>query len=90
MLTKPPEIGESLIEAAITLMRSTHRATASMFQRRLRLSYPHVGRLMDEMENRKIIGPPVMNGTRDILIDLAPPPVSVEDLLSQCMEVIDG
>jgi S-DNA-T family DNA segregation ATPase FtsK/SpoIIIE len=60
---------DDLIEKAIELVRSTQRASASMLQRRLRIGYPRAARLIDELEELGVVGPPLGGGReRDVLI----------------------
>ena len=61
---------EALVNQAIDLLRRTHRASASFLQRQLHISYPRAAWLMDELENRAIIGPAQSGGkNREILLD---------------------
>ncbi len=61
---------ESLIEQCIEVIRSEQKASVSLMQRRLRLGYTRAARIMDELENRGIVGPSKGAEPRDILIDL--------------------
>lgn len=61
---------ENLIEQCIEVIRSEHKASVSLLQRRLRLGYTRAARIMDELENRGIVGPSKGAEPRDILIDL--------------------
>jgi S-DNA-T family DNA segregation ATPase FtsK/SpoIIIE len=60
---------EELIEQCIEVIRSEHKASVSLLQRRLRLGYGRAARIMDELENRGIVGPSKGAEPRDILID---------------------
>jgi len=61
---------EGLIMQAIDVLRRTNRASASFLQRQLHLSYPRAAWLIDELENRGIIGPAQSGGkNRQILLD---------------------
>jgi len=61
---------EALIKQAVNVLRRTHRASASYLQRQLHLSYPRAAWLIDELENRGIIGPAQSGGkNRQILLD---------------------
>lgn len=53
---------DDLVEKAIAVVRETGRASASMFQRRLRIGYPRAARLVDELEELGIVGPPLGGG----------------------------
>jgi DNA segregation ATPase FtsK/SpoIIIE, S-DNA-T family len=61
---------EELIEQCIEVIRSEQKASVSLMQRRLRLGYTRAARIMDELENRGIVGPSKGAEPRDILIDL--------------------
>ena len=61
---------EDLIQQCIEVIRSEHKASVSLMQRRLRLGYTRAARIMDELENRGIVGPSKGAEPRDILIDL--------------------
>lgn len=62
---------DDLIQRAIALVKETGKASASMFQRRLRVGYPRAARLVDELEDLGIVGPPLGGGReREVLIDL--------------------
>ena len=52
------------------MIRSEQKASVSKLQRRLRLGYNRAARLMDELEDRGIVGPAMGNEPREILIDL--------------------
>ncbi|MGB0459677.1 MAG: DNA translocase FtsK 4TM domain-containing protein [Opitutales bacterium] len=59
-----------LLAQAIDVLRSTKRASTSMLQRRLRIGYNRAARLMDELEERGIVGPENGSSPREILVDL--------------------
>jgi len=61
---------EALIEQCIEVIRSEQKASVSLMQRRLRLGYTRAARIMDELENRGIVGPGRGAEPREILIDL--------------------
>src|SRR5208283_3122523 len=61
---------ENLIQQCIEVIRSEQKASVSLMQRRLRLGYTRAARIMDELENRGIVGPSKGAEPRDILIDL--------------------
>ncbi len=64
------EEDEDIIEQCIDVIRSEQKASVSLLQRRLRLGYTRAARIMDELENRGIVGPSKGAEPRDILIDL--------------------
>ena len=61
---------EEVIQDCIEVIRSEQKASVSLLQRRLRLGYGRAARVMDELENRGIVGPSKGGEPRDILIDL--------------------
>ena len=70
LLIEPDENeDEGLIEQAISIVRSTQRASASLLQRRLRIGYPRAARLLDQLEEMGIVGPSLGGGKeRDVLV----------------------
>ncbi|MGH2593761.1 MAG: DNA translocase FtsK, partial [Anaerolineae bacterium] len=59
---------EQLLQTAIELVRRERGASASLLQRKLRIGYPKAARLIDEMYDMGIIGPPVEAGRlREVL-----------------------
>ncbi len=69
---------DSLMDQAISIVRKSQRASASLLQRRLRIGYPRAARLIDELEEEGIIGPNLGGGKdRDVLI----PPVEEDEEL---------
>jgi S-DNA-T family DNA segregation ATPase FtsK/SpoIIIE len=61
---------EEIIQQCIEVIRSEQKASVSLLQRRLRLGYGRAARIMDELENRGLVGPSNGAEPRDILIDL--------------------
>jgi DNA segregation ATPase FtsK/SpoIIIE, S-DNA-T family len=61
---------EEIVQQCIEVIRSEQKASVSLLQRRLRLGYTRAARIMDELENRGIVGPSKGAEPRDILIDL--------------------
>jgi DNA segregation ATPase FtsK/SpoIIIE, S-DNA-T family len=61
---------EEIIQQCIEVIRSEQKASVSLLQRRLRLGYGRAARIMDELENRGIVGPSNGAEPREILIDL--------------------
>jgi DNA segregation ATPase FtsK/SpoIIIE, S-DNA-T family len=75
----PEEQGDPLMKEAIDLVRREGRASVSMLQRRLRIGYTRAARLVDEMEDKKIVGPPQdATGVRPVL-DYGPAAPPKED-----------
>ncbi|WP_074041470.1 DNA translocase FtsK [Kiritimatiella glycovorans] len=60
---------DDVLEQAIEIIRQTKRASTSSLQRRLRIGYNRAARLMDQLEERGVVGPPSDTGPREILID---------------------
>jgi S-DNA-T family DNA segregation ATPase FtsK/SpoIIIE len=70
-LLREPEENEDdgLIEQAISIVRSSQRASASLLQRRLRIGYPRAARLLDQLEEMNVVGPSLGGGKeRDVLV----------------------
>ncbi|MBA4150707.1 MAG: DNA translocase FtsK [Verrucomicrobia bacterium] len=61
---------EAIIEQCVEVIRTEQKASVSLLQRRLRLGYGRAARIMDELEDRGIVGPSKGAEPRDILIDL--------------------
>ncbi len=60
---------DDLLQRAIALVQSTGSASASLLQRKLRIGHPRAARLMQEMEELGIVGPPEAAGrTRRVII----------------------
>jgi len=60
---------DELLEEAIALLREQRHASTSLLQRRLRIGYPRAARLMDQLEDEGIVGPPQAGGRRrEVLI----------------------
>jgi S-DNA-T family DNA segregation ATPase FtsK/SpoIIIE len=60
---------DDLLEDAIALLREQERASTSLLQRRLRIGYPRAARIMDQLEDEGIVGPPESGGRwREVLI----------------------
>ena len=69
LLTEPDEDeDEGLIEQAISIVRGSQRASASLLQRRLRIGYPRAARLLDQLEEMGVVGPSQGGGReRDVM-----------------------
>lgn len=50
--------GDPLYDEAVDIIRKEGRASVSMLQRRLRIGYTRASRIVDMMEDKKIVGPP--------------------------------
>ncbi|MEI6291559.1 MAG: DNA translocase FtsK, partial [Chloroflexota bacterium] len=67
-ITARVEEGDVLLTEAIDLVRREGRASVSMLQRRLRIGYTRAARLVDAMEEKKIVGAPQdATGVRPVL-----------------------
>ncbi len=69
LLTEPDEDeDEGLIEQAVSLVKQSGRASASLLQRRLRIGYPRAARLLDQLQEMGVVGPSQGGGKeRDVL-----------------------
>jgi DNA segregation ATPase FtsK/SpoIIIE, S-DNA-T family len=62
------QAGDPLYTESIALVRREGRASVSMLQRRLRIGYTRAARLIDQLEEKGIIGPPEdATGVRPVL-----------------------
>src|SRR6266496_2137403 len=70
LLIEPEENeDQDLIEKAISIVRQSQRASASLLQRRLRIGYPRAARLLDQLEEKGVVGPSQGGGKeRDVLL----------------------
>ena len=60
--------GDELLPAAVDVILETGQASVSMLQRRLKLGYARAARIVDEMEEKGIVGPFQGSKPRAILI----------------------
>jgi S-DNA-T family DNA segregation ATPase FtsK/SpoIIIE len=60
--------GDELLFDAVDVIFETKQASVSMLQRRLKLGYARAARIVDEMEEKGIVGPFQGSKPRDILI----------------------
>ena len=60
--------GDELLPAAVEVVLETGQASVSMLQRRLKLGYARAARIVDEMEEKGIVGPFQGSKPRAILI----------------------
>ncbi|MEZ0397013.1 MAG: DNA translocase FtsK [Anaerolineales bacterium] len=59
-----------LLERAITVLKRERRASASLLQRRLNIGYPRAARLLDQLEEKGVVGPSLGGGRdREVLLD---------------------
>ena len=64
----PVDDEDELIEEAIEVIMDCRQASTSMLQRRLKLGYSRAARIIDQIEDRGIIGPSEGSKPRQILI----------------------
>ena len=60
--------GDEMLPAAVDVILETGQASVSMLQRRLKLGYARAARIVDEMEDKGIVGPFMGSKPRSILI----------------------
>ena len=60
---------EEIIQKCIDVIRVEQKASVSLMQRRLRLGYTRAARIMDELEDRGLVGPNRGAEPREILFD---------------------
>jgi S-DNA-T family DNA segregation ATPase FtsK/SpoIIIE len=62
------EDGDALLTAAVDIVRRSDKASASLLQRRLRIGYARAARILDQMEDRGIVGPADGSRFREVLV----------------------
>ncbi len=60
--------GDEMLPAAVDVILETGQASVSMLQRRLKLGYARAARIVDEMEEKGIVGPFQGSKPRSILV----------------------
>ena len=60
--------GDEMLPAAVDVFMETGQASVSMLQRRLKLGYARAARIVDEMEEKGIVGPFQGSKPRAILV----------------------
>jgi S-DNA-T family DNA segregation ATPase FtsK/SpoIIIE len=69
---RPGEDGDDdadqLLNQAIDVVRRSDKASASLLQRRLRIGYARAARILDQMEDRGIVGPADGSRFREVII----------------------
>ena len=63
-----PESADEMLNAAIEVVMETGQASTSLLQRRLKLGYSRAARIVDQMEERGIVGPFEGSKPRALLI----------------------
>ncbi len=59
---------DAMLNQAIEMARHHNKLSTSLLQRRLRIGYPRAARIMDQLEDEGIIGPPDGSKSRDVII----------------------
>jgi S-DNA-T family DNA segregation ATPase FtsK/SpoIIIE len=59
---------DALLSQAVDIVRRSDKASASLLQRRLRIGYARAARILDQMEDRGIVGPADGSRFREVLI----------------------
>jgi DNA segregation ATPase FtsK/SpoIIIE, S-DNA-T family len=59
---------DPLLHQAIDIVRRSDKASASLLQRRLRVGYARAARLLDQMEDRGIVGPADGSRFREVMV----------------------
>jgi len=60
--------GDALLTQAVEIVRRSDKASASLLQRRLRIGYARAARILDQMEDRGIVGPADGSRFREVLV----------------------
>ncbi|MDQ2853808.1 MAG: DNA translocase FtsK [Chloroflexota bacterium] len=60
--------GDALLASAVDIVRRSDKASASLLQRRLRIGYARAARILDQMEDRGIVGPADGSRFREVLV----------------------
>jgi S-DNA-T family DNA segregation ATPase FtsK/SpoIIIE len=59
---------DQLLRQAVDIVRRSDKASASLLQRRLRIGYARAARILDQMEDRGIVGPADGSRFREVLV----------------------
>ncbi len=62
------ELEDDLYEEAARLVVEARKASTSLLQRHLRIGYGRAARMLDVMENERIVGPPKGSKPREVLV----------------------
>ena len=63
------DLSDDMIDKAIEMARQQKKISTSLLQRRLRIGYPRAARMMDELEDKGIVGPSDGSKSRDVIIN---------------------
>lgn len=68
---------DALLEQAAALVREHNQASASFLQRQLRIGYPRAARLIDQLQEIGVVGPPEVGGRSRLVLpeETAQPPL---------------
>ena len=58
---------DELFDESVELFRQENRASSSLLQRRFRIGYNRAARILDQMEEAGIVGPPDGSKSRELL-----------------------
>jgi len=61
---------DPMLKKAVEIIRTTKRASTSNLQRKLSIGYNRAARIMDELEERGVVGPDIPGQGREILLDI--------------------
>jgi len=59
---------DALYSQAVDIVRRSDKASASLLQRRLRIGYARAARILDQMEDRDVVGPADGSRFREVLV----------------------
>ncbi len=59
---------DELFDKAVELAQTYNKLSTSLLQRRLRIGYPRAARLMDELEEKSVVGPSDGSKSRDVIM----------------------
>ena len=63
------EGADELMDKAIELALAHNKVSTSLLQRRMRIGYPRAARLMDDLEERGVVGPSDGSKSRDVIMN---------------------
>jgi len=76
---QPEDETDPIYDQAVATVRNMHRASISLLQRRLRIGYTRAARLIDQLEERGIVGPAQSGSQPREVLDYGEPTLSSED-----------
>ena len=60
--------GDALFDDAVDMACRQRKLSTSLLQRRLRIGYPRAARLMDELEEKGVVGPSDGSKSREVIM----------------------